>query len=108
MIVEAERVAYRPSQELTNRFADLFTLDIPQRLVDATHRTAIDNPPTPEILTVHDLPEMLHPPWVESDEELRKVLDGPHHRLRFPLQRCLAPSAQTGLISLDLYKNPVA
>src|SRR5262245_33392126 len=108
MVVESQSIADWASEQFTDRLADLLPFDVPKGLVNATHRAAIDDSTTPEILTMHDLPQVLHALWILSNQQLREIFNSPCHCLRLPLERGLSPPVQSGLIRLYLYKNPIA
>jgi len=62
-----------------------FPQNIPEGNVDAANgRSPDDSVPVPEMLAVHHLPEVLDPPRVLANQQLRQTLDGSHHRAGMP------------------------
>ena len=91
------------------RNAEVLARNIPQRNIDTRHRRRANDPgAVPKVLPEHHLPEMLDPPRVLSHQESRQVLNRADYRSRVPFECRLAPTDETGLIGLDLDKNPVA
>ena len=108
MVVIAQRVANRSAKQLADRFSGLLALDVPKRLIDAADGGHAGNAVAPEILAMHDLPEVFDTKRVLADEQYGEVLDRPGHALRFPLQGRLAPTPQPGFTGLYLDEDPVA
>src|SRR6185437_11586438 len=71
MIVEAQPVADWAAQQLANGLVEFFAFDIPQGLVDAADGRVVGDAAAPEILAMHDLPEVFNAARVFSDQEYR-------------------------------------
>ena len=108
VVVIAQRVANRSAKQLADRLAGLLALDVPKRLVDAADGGHAGNAVAPEVLAMHDLPEMFDAPRVLADQQDREILDRSGDALRLPLQRRFAPAPQAGFAGLYLDEDPVA
>jgi hypothetical protein len=62
----------------------------------------------PEMLPVHDLPQVLNASGIFSNKELRQILNRPDHSPRVPFQSGFPPSKEARLIRFDPDKNPVS
>jgi hypothetical protein len=91
-----------------HRLAEILALDIPQGLIDSAQGRQVGDAAPPEILPVHDLPEVLNPPRILPDQQNRQVLHGPGYRLGFPFQGGLAPSIQSRLASIHPDEDPIS
>ena len=89
MVIEAKRVADGSAEQFADWFSDLFPLNIPERLIDTADRRIIGNAAAPKVLAMHDLPEMLDAPRIQTDQKYRKVFDLADNAFGFPFQRSL-------------------
>ena len=86
-----------------------FPDDIPKRDVDAGHcgRT-YDSAAVPEVLSPHDLPQMLDSRGVFADQQLRQIFDRAHNTARVPFQSRFAPADEARLIGNHFDEDPVS
>ena len=75
MVVKA-KLSRWPSPRIIHWPAYILSLDV-KGLVNATHSGVIDHPAAPEILTVHDLPEVFDTARILADEQTRQISRAP-------------------------------
>jgi hypothetical protein len=99
MAVGADLVAHRPAPKLSARQARDFAENVPQRQIDAGDgRRPHDAMSVPEVLAIHDLPQMLDPPGILAHDELRQIFHRSDDRTRMPFKRGFTPAKQPRLI----------
>ena len=109
MAVEPDVVPHGAAPELVARNAVDLAEDVPEREIDATRGSSLDDPvPVPEMLAIHHLPQVLDPRRVLADDERREILDRADDSPCVPLERGLAPTVEAVLVGQHLHEDPVA
>jgi len=108
VVIEAEGVADGAAEEVADGLAEVFALDVPEGLVDAAHGGVVGDAAAPEVLAMHDLPEVLDAARVLADEEDGEIFDGADYAFGLPFEGGFAPSVEAGLIGFDFDEDPVA
>ena len=80
MRIADDLVAHQPAQQLVNRHAQRFALDVPQRDVDGRHGAGQNALRREKAAAEEQLPDVLDPKRVHALQQLGKLLDGPDHR----------------------------
>lgn len=107
--IESDEVPNASAPQLVTRLTRNLAGNIPQGDIDPRDRRGPRDPvPVPKVLPPHRLPQMLDPPWIFADEQLRQILNRRHDATRMPFERRFTPSKQARLIRDDFDEDPVS
>src|SRR5581483_6937464 len=107
MGIDAHALAAHAAEQVHHRHAELLAQDIPERHLNAGHRSGTDDArhAVAHHAQQHLLPEKLDARWILAEEDRPEILDR-----RLDDARPAAGLAQAGdaFIGLDLHEEPVA